>query len=126
MGIKSFELDPTHENLKKTLVEDLLNRNADFWHFARLCNEIDNKEELIRELVELSYDETLNYNCSLEVLENLLSSIEEEKEKIFEKDTLEQSLAGKDPLEKARIMAEYNRRKMKKINQNTDKDEGGK
>lgn len=89
-------------------------------------SEIDNKEELIRELVELSYDETLNDKCSIEVLENLLSSIEEEKEKIFEKDTLEQSLAGKDPLEKARIMAEYNRRKMKKINQNTDKDEGGK
>lgn len=43
MGIRSFELDPTHENLINTLVEDLLDRNADVWHFARLCNEIENK-----------------------------------------------------------------------------------
>ena len=88
-------------------------------------SEIDNKGELINELVELSYEDTHNAKCSPELLENLLASIEEEKEKIFEKDTLEQSLAGKDQLEKARIMAEYNRRKMKKLNEKSDKDEGG-
>ena len=32
----------------------------------------------------------------------------------FEKDTLQASLEGKSDLEKARIIAEYNRRKMKK------------
>ena len=43
MSIRSFELDPTHENLIKTLVENLLDRNAEVWHFARLCNAIENK-----------------------------------------------------------------------------------
>ena len=38
----------------------------------------------------------------------------DEKEKIFEEDTLAESLKGKSDLEKARIIAEYNRRKMKK------------
>ena len=85
-------------------------------------SEIDNKRELINELANLSYEDTHN-KCSDELLKNLLSSIDEEKEKIFEKDTLEQSLRGKDPLEKARIMAEYNRRKMKKLE--NEKNKGG-
>ena len=79
-------------------------------------SELENKQELINELANLSLEDTHNKNCSKELLENLLASIDEEKEKIFEKDMLEQSLKNKDPLEKARIMAEYNRRKMKKAN----------
>ncbi len=78
-------------------------------------SEIENKEELINELANISYEDTHNKVCSQELLDNLLESIDEEKEKIFEKDTLEQSITGKDPLEKARIMAEYNRRKMRKM-----------
>ncbi len=89
-------------------------------------SEIDNKTELINELANLSYEDTHNKKCTMELLENLYGSIQDEKEKIFEKDTLEQSLMGKDPLEKARIMAEYNRRKMKKMEQkNPKKNEGG-
>ncbi len=84
-------------------------------------SEIENKDQLVNEIVELAYDDSLNANCSKELLDNLFSSIEEEKERIFEKDTLEQSLKGKDPLEKARIMAEYNRHKMKKIEQESKK-----
>ena len=88
-------------------------------------SDLDNKQELINELTTLSYEETHNDECTEELLENLYNSITNEKERIFEKDTLEQSLSGKDPLEKARIMAEYNRRKMRKINAQTKKDEGG-
>lgn len=86
---------------------------------------LENKEELINELTEISYENTHNKKCSQELLENLLSSIDEEREKIFEKDTLQQSLNGKDPIEKARIIAEYNRRKMRKINQQSEKKKGG-
>ena len=90
-------------------------------------SELSNKQELINELANLSYDDTLKKQYSEELLENLLASIKEEKERIFEKDTLEQSLEGKDPLEKARIIAEYNRRKMKKLEaQNPTKKEGDK
>ena len=79
------------------------------------ANDVENKSELINELANISLEETHNTKCSAELLENLLTTIDEEKERIFEKDTLEQSLKNKDPLEKARIMAEYNRRKMRKI-----------
>ena len=51
--------------------------------------------------------------CSDALLENIQNTINEEKEIIFEKDMLNQSLEGKDPLEKARIISEHNRRKMK-------------
>ena len=88
-------------------------------------SDLDNKQELINELTNISYEDTHSDECTQEFLENLYSSIASEKEKIFEKDTLEQSLSGKDPLEKARIMAEYNRRKMRKINAQAKKDEGG-
>ena len=86
-------------------------------------SDLDNKSELINELVDISYEKTHNKNCTVELLDSLLASIDDEKEKIFEKDTLEQSLSGKDPLEKARIMAEYNRRKMRKIKQQSEKKE---
>ena len=88
-------------------------------------SDIENKSELINELANLSYEDTHNTKCTDELLNSLLASIEEEKERIYEKDTLEQSLNGKDPLEKARIMAEYNRRKMRKIeNSNKAKNKG--
>ena len=89
-------------------------------------SDLDNKYELVKELTNISYENTHSKNCTEELLENLYTSIENEKEKIFEKDTLEQSMSGKDPLEKARIMAEFNRRKMRKINAQSKKEEGGK
>ena len=48
------------------------------------------------------------------LLDNLLETIEDEKERISEEDTLKDSLVGKDELEQARIIAEYNRRKANK------------
>ena len=89
-------------------------------------SELENKDSLVREIVDMSLEPMHNTKCSKELLENLLASMNEEKEKIFEKDTLELSLSGKDPLEKARILAEYNRRKMKKVEQENKKKEGGK
>ena len=88
-------------------------------------SELENKDSLVREIVDMSLEPMHNTKCSKELLENLLASMNDEKEKIFEKDTLELSLSGKDPLEKARILAEYNRRKMKKVEQ-MNKKEGGK
>lgn len=41
MAIKSFELEPTRENLLSTLTRDLLERNQSVWHFARFCDEQD-------------------------------------------------------------------------------------
>lgn len=77
--------------------------------------EIENKDELIKELTTLCFE---NNHPKLKdvptLLDDLLSSINKEKEDIFEKDTLEQSLKGKSEIEKARILAEHNRRRMRK------------
>ena len=88
-------------------------------------SELENKDSLVREVVDMSLENMHNKTCSQELLENLLSSIEDEKDKIFEKDVLTESLNGKDELEKARILAEYNRRKMKKVELENKKKEGG-
>ena len=77
-------------------------------------SESENKDELIEEITALCFENTHPKHCTVELLNNLLESINEEKDKIFEQDTLEESLKGKTELEKARIIAEYNRRKMKK------------
>ena len=83
-----------------------------------------NEEALINELTALQYEDnhinivkddngedTLNIE---EVLSSLLTSINSEKEKINEDDVLKQSLVGKSPLEQARIINDYTRRKAKK------------
>ena len=68
------------------------------------------------ELDDTAVDELIAFFAESEIeVINDDEDEEEEKEKIFEKDMLEQSLKNKDPLEKARIMAEFNRRKMRKI-----------
>ena len=77
-------------------------------------SELENKEQLIEEITALCFENTHPKHCTVELLNNLLDSIKDEKDKIFEQDTLEESLKGKTDLEKARIIAEYNRRKMKK------------
>lgn len=79
-------------------------------------SELENKDELIEEITALCFENTHPKHCSVELLNELLASISEEKEKIFEEDTLEESLKDKSELEKARILAEYNRRKVKKTN----------
>lgn len=43
MGIKSFELEPTKDNLLKTLKDDSIGRNQYIFHFVRFCNALDNK-----------------------------------------------------------------------------------
>ena len=76
-------------------------------------SELENKDELIQEFTTLYLEKNHPTDCNKALLDNLLDSINDEREKIFEKDTLEESLKGKDPLEQARILSEYNRRKMK-------------
>ena len=43
MAIKSFELEPTRENLLNTLTRDLLERNRSVWQFARFCDAQEGK-----------------------------------------------------------------------------------
>ena len=38
MGIKSFELEPTKENILDTISRDMIDRNQSVWQFARFCD----------------------------------------------------------------------------------------
>ncbi len=81
---------------------------------ALLSNELENKDQLINELTGLLIEKNHPDECNQELLDNLFESIQSEKNRIFEEDTLDRSLEGKSPLEQARILSEYNRRKAKK------------
>lgn len=77
-------------------------------------SDLDNKVEIINEITTLFLENNHPQKCDEKLLNNLLDSITLEKDKIFEEDTLKRSLEGKSELEKARILADYNRRKFKK------------
>ena len=77
-------------------------------------SELPEKDDLINQISQIYIEKNHPSDCNRELLEDLQKAINQEKDKIFENDTLEQSLEGKDPREKARILADYNRRKMRK------------
>ena len=108
--------DETYRMIANYLIE-YAKENEDFVPRDLLnsleSSELPDKDELINQITELYMERTHPNVCSDALLENINNIINEEKEIIFEKDTLNQSLEGKDPLEKARIISEHNRRKMK-------------
>ena len=109
--------DEMYRAIANFIIEYVLsNPNFDANDIIALIEQSDseNKEQLIEEITALCFENTHPKHCTVELLNNLLESIKDEKERIFEQDTLEESLKGKTELEKARIIAEYNRRKMKK------------
>lgn len=76
-------------------------------------SDVENKEILVKELTNILFEKN-HGTYSETVLNDLLEVINDEKTKIFEKDSLEASMQGKSPLEQARILADYNRKKIKK------------
>ena len=80
-------------------------------------SDIPDHEAMVNKITELYMERNHPNVCTETLLDSINQVIMDEKEAIFEKDTLEQSLEGKDPLVKARILAEANRRKMKKQKQ---------
>ena len=76
-------------------------------------SEVDNKQQLINDLTAI-YMETHPNECTDELLNNLLETMNSERNRISAEDVLSQSLEGKTELEKARIISDYNRRKLSK------------
>ena len=76
-------------------------------------SDIDNKQQLINDLTSI-YMETHPQECTDELLNNLLETMNSERSRISDEDILNQSLEGKTELEKARIISDYNRRKLSK------------
>ena len=75
----------------------------------------DNKDKLIQTMTDLQFEKNHPNNCSKELLDGLMKNMEEEREKIFEEDRMKNSLQGKSPQEQARLLAEYNKRKLNKL-----------
>ena len=78
-------------------------------------SDLPNKDELIQVITELSFEENHPDECTPEFLEGLEKNINQERDRIFEEDIMENSLKDKTPQEKARILAEYNKRKLSKL-----------
>ena len=76
-------------------------------------SDIENKDEILNDLTTLS-EETHPNECTIELLDNLLETINDEKSRITDEDILKDSLIGKSELEQARIIAEFRRRKLAK------------
>ena len=76
-------------------------------------SDIPDRDEMIDQITALYLERNHPNVCNDSLLESINEVIIQEKESIFENDTLAQSLEGKDPLVKARIISEHNRRKMK-------------
>ena len=83
-------------------------------------SELSNKDELINEVVNVVSEKRFPKECSEQLLDNLIDSMNDEKIGIFENDALEESLKGKSPIEQARIYAEHNKRRMKREKDNND------
>jgi len=78
-------------------------------------NEAANSDELVNELTAIASETLHPDHCDEKLLDSLLDSIKNEKEKINEQNLMKQLLEGKDSKEQARILADYNARKAKKI-----------
>ncbi len=120
-NIKSF-YDESYRKIARYIVE-YCEANSDQIDTLGLIsmlemNDVENKDELIREITDLSLERTHpkkdNPKDLQKLLENLYDSITEEKENIYSKDILDESLKGKSDLEKARILANYNKNKVKR------------
>ncbi|MFA5481246.1 MAG: DNA primase [Bacilli bacterium] len=76
--------------------------------------DLANKDEIINEITSLNV-KNLYPKATEGTLKEFHEVIKEETQKIYEDEHLQKSLIGKTPREQARIIADYNRRKMKKI-----------
>lgn len=79
------------------------------------ASDVEDKENIISTITDLSFEENHPSECSSELLDGLEANIQSEREKIFEQDRVNSSLKDKSPQEQARILAEYNRRKYNKL-----------
>ncbi|MFA5421572.1 MAG: DNA primase [Bacilli bacterium] len=73
-----------------------------------------NKDEIIDEITSLNV-KNLYPKADEKTLQEVREVIKEETQNLYEKEALQKSLLGKTPREQARIIDDYNRRKMKKI-----------
>ncbi len=77
------------------------------------ASDLEDKQELIDELTAFEMENTHPLQCTKELLDSLVDTIEQEKQKIRTRDRLKDSTKDKDPQEKARIMRDLLNEKYK-------------
>lgn len=98
------EFAKTHENIN---VSDII--------FEIQMSEAANSDNLVNELTSIASETLHPDECDDKLLNSLLESIKNEKEKINEQNIIDQMLKDKSPQEQARILSDYIARKAKKI-----------
>ena len=78
-------------------------------------SEDENKDTLIQAITDLQFEPNHPNTCNKALLDGLLDNITSEREKIFEEDRMKNSMKDKTPQEAARLLAEYNKRKLNKL-----------
>jgi len=76
-------------------------------------SEVDPKGQMQNEITTISL-ENFHPECTDTLLEECHQVIVEERQDLYDKEVLEKSLVGKTDIEKARIIAAYNKKKFKK------------
>ncbi len=109
-----------YDNVYRSIAEYLVDyyKTHDDIDFNDIVNiiansDIENKQDLINEMTGI-YQEKDKPQCSEELLNDYLNTINEEKNKIYEKDSLSNSISGKDEIEKSRIYNDYHKGRIKK------------
>ena len=110
--------DDTYRQIANYIVEYA--KTHDDIHVSDIILEIEmdeaaNGDELVNELTAVASDTLHPDKCDEKLLNSILDSINSEKERINEQDTIKKLLEGKTPQEQARILADYLARKAKKV-----------
>lgn len=75
--------------------------------------DLEDGETLVNEIASISQEENHPSEISENYLDDILNTINVEKEKLHTNNMLSKMLTGKDPLERARILKDFANRKMK-------------
>lgn len=110
--------DETFRSIANYVVEYAANHNEmNISELIALLEESEDeaKDKLIQTITDLQFEKNHPTNCTKDLLDGLMKNMEDEREKIFEEDRMKISLQGKSPQEQARLLAEYNKRKLNKL-----------
>lgn len=100
-----MEYNSQYQEINPSMIMDMISSN----------DEEKDKGELISLLADVSNDDYSNEN-EKEILEDCYKVIVDEKNKMFNRTTIEKALEGKDPKEQARLLNDYIKRTNKRGN----------
>jgi DNA primase len=115
------KIEPFYDTLYKKIADYIIEyaKESDDISIDGLISVIDSSEDkerdnIIKEVTDIAFEKYHRSECTTGYLENLLKTIIEEKKEISSKSQLDKMLVGKTELEKARILNDWAREKLKR------------